>query len=261
METECQKRRDEVTTLQTRLDHLQKDSQGWRADLEEREDQIHNLEARLKDREAALKEAGESRERLNVLVNGVTEARKDADASSIMSSVSSVQKQDNPIETQLVELQRTHAAILKDYEQVSYDYKAALREIAELKLELEEAKVNASIPPSRLSESPERPAEVGSHRRRMTRGMSKDGLDVQSNGTGRRLFYRQAVSTESLHARYVFDTRIYGFMYSFEVSGRCRNLYRSRRSCPRPGRAKPLSQVTALVVPSLCLLIRAPRCR
>ena len=107
------------------------------------------------------------------------------------------------METQLLELQRTHAATLADLADVSNKYQEAIRDIADLQSQLQEAKVNASLPPSRLSESPERPTEVTSPRRRMARGMSKDGIDVQTNGSGRRLMYRQAASVESLHSRYV----------------------------------------------------------
>ncbi len=190
--------------MQSRLENLQKDSQGWRGDLEEREAQIQRLEARLKEREAALQDTGETRERLGGIVSDVTEARKNLEVASIRSDVSSISEQDNSIETQLVALQQTHTATLTDLSSVSAKYRDALREIADLAAQLEEAKVNASIPPTRLSESPERPTEVASPRRRMTRGMSKDGLDVQYNGTGRRLLYRQAASAESLHARYAY---------------------------------------------------------
>ena len=201
LESECERREHELTTLQSRLEHLQRDAQGWRTDLEEREDQVHRLEAKLREREAALREAGEARERLSGMVKEVTAVRQDVDASSIRSGISGV-SQDYQSESQYLELQRTHAATLADLADVSNKYQESIRDIADLQLQLQEAKVNASIPPSRLSESPERPTEVSSPRRRMTRGMSKDGLDAQSNGTGRRLVYRQAVSVESLHQRY-----------------------------------------------------------
>ena len=200
LEAECEKRSNEVAALQTRLEHIQRDAQGWRTNLEEREDQIHRLEGRLKEREAALKEAGEARQRLSVLVEEVSAARKDAETISVHSGISTLD-QESATERQLLELQRTHAATLADLANTSSKYQEAIRDIADLQHQLHEAKVNASLPPSRVSESPERPAEVSSPRRRTARGMSRDTLDVQTNG--RRMMYnRQAISTESLHGRY-----------------------------------------------------------
>lgn len=199
LEEECEARREDVKALQNRLEQLQRDGQGWRTDLEEREKKIQKMEAELKEREEALKAMAENRERLGAIVNDVSEARKNLEVASIKSEVSSVHSYDNSLEEQLVALQQTHTATLADLSSVSAKYRDALREIADLAAQLQEAKVNASIPPTPLSESPERPAEVSSPRRRMTRGMSKDGLDGPL--TGRRLQYRQAASTESLHGR------------------------------------------------------------
>jgi DNA repair exonuclease SbcCD ATPase subunit len=205
LEEECESRRADVRALQSRLEQLQRDGQGWRTDLEEREKKVQTLEAQLKEREEALKAAAETRERLGAIVNGVSEARKNLEVASIKSDASSIHsvmtESENPIESQLVALQQTHTATLADLSSVSAKYRDALREIADLAAQLQEAKVNASIPPTPSSESPERPTEVASPRRRMTRGMSKDGLDVPLNGTGRRLHFRQAHSTESLHGK------------------------------------------------------------
>ncbi|EKM55284.1 uncharacterized protein PHACADRAFT_184096 [Phanerochaete carnosa HHB-10118-sp] len=201
LEEECEARREDVKILQSRLEQLQRDGQGWRTDLEEREKKIQRMEAELKEREESLKAMAENRERLGVIVSDVSEARKNLEVASITSDTSSVHGSENLLEEQLVALQQTHTATLADLSSVSAKYRDALREIADLAAQLQEAKVNASIPPTPLSESPERPTEVSSPRRRMTRGMSKDGLDGPLAGTGRRLHYRQAVSTESLHAR------------------------------------------------------------
>ena len=201
LEEECEARRADVRTLQTRLEQMQQDGEGWRSDLDEREKKITRMEAELKEREEALKTTAETRDRLGVIVNDVSAARKNLEVASINSEVSSVHESDDSAESQLVALQQTHTATLADLSSVSAKYRDALREIADLAAQLHEAKVNASIPPTPLSESPERPTEVTSPRRRMTRGMSKDGHDGPLNGTGRRLLYRHAVSTESLHAR------------------------------------------------------------
>lgn len=203
LEQECEARRADVRALQSRLERLQQDGQEWRTDLEQREKKIQRMEAELKEREAALKATADTRDRLGVIVNDVSEARKNLEVASIKSDASSIHESESSVDSQLVALQQTHTATLADLSSVTAKYRDALREIADLAAQLQEAKVNASIPPTPLSESPERPTEVTSPRRRMTRGMSKDGIDAPLNGTGRRLLYRQAASTESLHGRSV----------------------------------------------------------
>lgn len=201
LETECEARNAEVKSLSLRLENLQKDGQSWKSDLEERERKIERLETDLREREATLKAAAESRERLGTIMNDVSEARRNLEVASTKSEVSSINEPENPAESQLVALQQTHTATLADLSSVTAKYRDALREIADLAAQLQEAKVNASIPPTPLSESPERPAELPSPRRRLARGTSRDGLDLQMNGTGKRLLFRQAASTESLQGR------------------------------------------------------------
>ena len=79
-------------------------------------------------------------------------------------------------------------------------YRDSLREIADLAAQLQEAKVNGPAPIREdVSETADPAPETPSPpRRRMTRG-AKD--EPQVNGQGRRLFFRQAASTESLHSR------------------------------------------------------------
>ena len=205
-EQECEARRAEVVTLEARLDNIRRDGEGWRNDLEEREKKIQRMEAELREREEALKVAAETRDRLGAIVNGVSEARKTLEVSSAASTkseVSSIHSLDDHLESQLVALQQTHTATLADLSSVTAKYRDALREIADLAAQLQEAKVNASIPPTPLSESPDRPAEAHSPRRRMVRGVSKDGLEGQHNGTSRRILYKHPASMDSLHSRYV----------------------------------------------------------
>ncbi|KAI0345257.1 kinesin-domain-containing protein [Trametopsis cervina] len=204
LEADCEARREEVRLLEARLENIQRDGEGWRSDLEEREQKIQKMEAELREREEALKVAAETRERLGIIVNDVSEARKNLEVASIASNkseVSSINEPENTAEAQLIALQQTHTATLADLSSVSAKYRDALREIADLAAQLQEAKVNASIPPTPLSESPERPAEASSPRRRMVRGASRDGADVQFNGSSRRLLYRHPASMESLHTR------------------------------------------------------------
>lgn len=206
LESECETRRAEVKALEERLDSIRRDGEGWRNDLEQREKKIQKMEAELREREEALKATADTRERLGVIVNGVSEARRNLEVSSAASTkseVSSINELDDPVESQLIALQQTHTATLADLSSVSAKYRDALREIADLAAQLQEAKVNASIPPTPLSESPERPTEAHSPRRRMVRGASKDGLEGQHNGSSRRILYKHPASMDSLHSRYV----------------------------------------------------------
>ncbi|KAL4248822.1 TRAFAC class myosin-kinesin ATPase superfamily protein [Abortiporus biennis] len=212
LEQEAQRRRNEAEALQLRLESLTQDGQNWRNDLEERERKVRALELKMEEWETKRKEAGEQRERLGDLVDEVAKARKNLEAgvaskvnesSQTPSEVSSIHEADDSLESQLVALQQTHTATLADLSSVSAKYRDALREIADLAAQLQEAKVNAPTPLSELSESPERPSGEGlpiSPRRRPSRGFS-NGPDLPINGSGRRLFFRQAASAESLHAR------------------------------------------------------------
>ncbi|KAL6298424.1 hypothetical protein BKA93DRAFT_830711 [Sparassis latifolia] len=200
LESECERRRQEAEVLQSRLESLKQDGQSWRTDLEERERKVHALELKMEEWLAKKKEAGEGRERLADLADEVAKARKDLEGASPTKTVSSAAgsfvELDGSIESQLVALQQTHTATLADLSSVSEKYRDALREIADLAAQLQEAKVNALLPPS---ETPERTVEF-SPRRRMTRGMSRDGVETPVNGAGKRLFFRQAASVESLHS-------------------------------------------------------------
>ncbi|CAL1705613.1 unnamed protein product [Somion occarium] len=207
LEQECQRRRDEAEAFQARLEALTQDGQSWRSDLEERERKVRALEQKMAEWEAKKKEASQDRDRLGGLVDEVAKARKDLEVASAASSIlapsetSSINESDRSLEAQLLSLQQTHTATLADLSSVTAKYRDSLREIADLAAQLQEAKVNAPTPLSELSESPESSSEASLPRRRLARGTSKDGLDVQYNGTGRRLFFRQAASVESLHSR------------------------------------------------------------
>ncbi len=215
LEKESERRREEVEILQSRLDTLTQDGQGWRTDLEEREKKVRALELKMEEWEAKRKEAGEDRERLGELADEVARARKHLEAESPIKSngisraaseASSINEPENLMESQLVALQQTHTATLADLSSVTSKYRDALREIADLAAQLQEAKMTAPTPRSELSElseSPERSnSEAPSPRRRLARGPSREALAVQLHPAGgRRLLFRQAASTESLHAR------------------------------------------------------------
>lgn len=210
LEQECERRRAEAEVLQSRLDALLRDGESWRTDLEERERKVRELEGKMGEWEARKKEADEDRHRLNELVGEVAKARKDLEAKSITPSLRSAASSDTlgsksqlngvgPAEEQLISLQQTHTATLADLSSVTAKYHDALREIADLAAQLEEAKVNAPLAPS---ESEDRPADL-SPRRRMGR-ITKESGEILVNGHSatRRGFSRHhAASSESLSSR------------------------------------------------------------
>ena len=252
LERECDKRRSQAEALEARLESLKLDGESWRTDLEEREAKVRELEQKMADWEVKMQAANEERERLNELASEVAKAKKELEASPLKSNgattngtttnganseVSSLHENESSVESQLVALQQTHTATLADLSSVTVKYRDALREIADLAAQLQEAKVNA--PPT-----PPETGEISPGRRRMQRSRDQE----PSSASGRRLFFRNAASSESLHSRYVLAKLIGVFLISRQ-SDRSRNLYRSRRSYPRPDRAKPLRPVTGQVAP------------
>lgn len=237
LEAECERRREEVGVLKARLEALKADGDGWRTDLEERERKVKELEEKMGEWERRKSEAGEARARLGTVVGEVAEARKSLqldlragangattppeDIETPLASVAVVPDAadkhpdgppaadvDSQLQSQLVALQQTHTATLADLSAVSAKYRDALREISDLAAQIQEAKLagaaTEAAPESPTQETPiERLPEAPPFRRRMTNGRSRESSngEPQYNSAGRRLFFRQAASAESLHGR------------------------------------------------------------
>ncbi|KAI0256455.1 kinesin [Lactifluus subvellereus] len=206
LELECERRRDEARVLQERLEALKKDGQSWRTDLEERERKVHELEAKMEEWQTKKKEAGEAWERLGGVADSVQAERKrlevdlaktSSSGSSSLSVASTPREPELFLENQLVALQQAHTATLADLSTVTAKYRDALREISDLAAQIQEAKLSNAT----FADSPERSVDLSSHRRRMTGGRLKESNESSLNSAGRRHFFRQAASTESLHSR------------------------------------------------------------
>ncbi|KAH7889542.1 kinesin-domain-containing protein [Phlebopus sp. FC_14] len=208
LENQSERRREEAASLQTRLDSLQQDGTRWRTDLEERERKVKDLELRMEEWERKKKEAKEDRARLGGMVGEVEQAKRsfeDLNGANVNGSSASSSGMNTPItvdltvENQLVALQQTHAATLADLSSVSAKYRNALQEIADLAAQIQEAKLaNPTIPELSALET----TDIPSFRRRMTSAKSRESLaESQYDVPARRLFFRQAASAESLHAR------------------------------------------------------------
>ncbi|KIK61893.1 hypothetical protein GYMLUDRAFT_243060 [Collybiopsis luxurians FD-317 M1] len=232
LEKEAEKRQEEVQVLQARLESLRQDSESWRNDLEQREAKVRELEIKIEEWEKKRQDAGDARIRLGAVVDEVAAARRslEMDLSSSGSSspikelsegevlgahpsingrnkgdstgASSPSLVDPSIQKEFEALQQTHNATLADLSSMSTKYRDALREISDLAAQIQELKLaNATSPESVAdttdSERPEKPVV----KRRMTSGRLREASEPQYNTGGRRLFFKQAASTESLHSR------------------------------------------------------------
>jgi kinesin family protein 4/21/27 len=208
LETECDRRRDEAELLQSRLDILRQDGESWRTDLETRERKVRELEQKMEEWERKRKDAGEERLRLGSVVGEVAQARKSLEVlgfngstSSSVSGASTPNTADHSLESQLVALRQIHTATLADLSSVTAKYRDALREISDLAAQIQEAKFN-TVP---VAESPAVDlqmdiSEIPPFRRRVN-PRTREITEPQVNSPSRRLFFRQAISAESLHSR------------------------------------------------------------
>lgn len=221
LEQDCERRRAEAELLQTRLDTLRQDGENWRTDLEERERKVKELEQKMLEWEQKKKEAGDARIRLGSVAGEVAQARRSLEVglsnapklndiampippSGSTSEDTTTSKVNVSLENQLIALQQTHTATLADLSSVSAKYRDALREISDLAAQIQEAKLsNLNVAENPILESPttERPVEIPPFRRRMAGPRSRESSEPQVNSAGRRLFFRQAASAESLHTR------------------------------------------------------------
>lgn len=218
LEDDLASRQAQVEDLQMRMDRLTTDSDEWRASLEAREARVTELEEKLKEWEARKQAAAEDRERLGNLVDGVAKARQSLDIEvARVQNGTAEETKDTPAETaptkeqsdlqaQFVALQETHTATLADLSAVSAKYRDALREISDLAAQIAEAKLNSPPDSDPMADSPApiyETASVGRRRgvlRRPT-GEAIDSVGSTGSASSRRLFFRQAASAESLHAR------------------------------------------------------------
>ncbi|KAK0496881.1 kinesin domain-containing protein [Armillaria luteobubalina] len=238
LEREVDRRRDEVESLQTRLQVIRQDGEGWRNDLEERERKVRELETKMQEWERKRKDAGDTRARLGNVVDEVTHARRSLDVDlknaapalqvngeseedpdhvngtslaaleASPSSSASVTPQesaesDQSLHNQFIALQQTHTATLADLSSVTSKYRDALREISDLAAQIQEAKLSNSVSGEPLADSPtttDKSMELSPMRRRIA-SRQREASEPQYNAAGRRLFFRQAASAESLHSR------------------------------------------------------------
>ncbi|KAJ3842253.1 kinesin domain-containing protein [Lentinula raphanica] len=231
LEKQSEQRQEEVQILQARLEALRQDGDNWRSDLEQREAKVRELEIKMEEWEKKRQDAGDARLRLGSVADEVAAARRslqmdlstpgsspskefsESDAFSTAEPISNgiTSSPDSPIspttdpalQKELIALQQTHNATLADLSSVTTKYRDALREISDLAAQIQEVKLASAAGSESVADitdserAPERPVV----RRRMTSGRLRETSEAQYNTGGRRLFFRQAASTESLHSR------------------------------------------------------------
>ena len=247
LELDCERRQDEARVLQERLEGLKKDGQSWRTDLEERERKVRELEAKMEEWKEKKKEAGEAWDRLDGVASEVQQERKRLEfdlakaggsGSNSVSGTSTPGEPESGLEIHLVTLQQAHTATLADLSSVTAKYRDALREISDLAAQIQEAKLGNPA----LTDSPERSVDLGSHKRRVTSGRSKESSETPLNSASRRHFFRQAASTESLHSRHVLSDYVTEHVPINCLAGRSPSRFRYRRNYHQRVRAKLPSQ-------------------
>ncbi|KAG1891461.1 kinesin-domain-containing protein [Suillus subluteus] len=240
LESDCERRREE-------------DGASWRTDLEERERKVKELEQKMEAWERKRKEANEDRIRLGDVVGEVELAKRSLESLNggstkvnfpSTSGASTPAAVDLSVENQLVALRQTHAATLTDLSSVSKKYQDALQEIADLAAQIQEAKLsNPTIPETSAVDKVDTPP----FRRRMTSTKSRDGLaEPVYDAAGRRLFFRQAASVDSLHGRYVSNVR----SRETSISSHGSSGSVSHSPSHRPNLSISLSSVTGASTPS-----------
>ncbi|KAG7448233.1 kinesin-3 [Guyanagaster necrorhizus] len=235
LEREVERRRDEVESLQSRLQVIRQDGEAWRNDLEDRERKVRELEMKMQEWERKKKDAGDTRVRLGSVVDEVALARRSLDidlknaapslqvngefeeipdhvsgtslaaleASPSSSAPVTPAETDQSLHHQFIALQQTHTATLADLSSVTAKYRDALREISDLAAQIQEAKLSNSVSSESFGDSPtttDKSMELSPMRRRIG-SRTREANEPQYNAAGRRLFFRQAASAESLHSR------------------------------------------------------------
>lgn len=244
IEAEMSAKDEAIASLQGRLDVFlreHEDTANWKADLEERELRVQELERKMEEWEKVRADTSNERQRLSSKVQEVAQARQSLEAEvnnhlpngmdalvpiahlippSPTTSTHTVKADDgsepHPSQRELSALQLTHSDTLVELEEVSSKYRDALREISDLATQLAEAKMHSEDSSEVGSESGNirpMPRSPAGGRRALVRRGTVEGLSALSipsspatpttPPTARRHLFRHAASTEGLHTRYL----------------------------------------------------------
>ncbi|CAE6447398.1 unnamed protein product [Rhizoctonia solani] len=201
-----------VETLRAEREAERKDREEWSKILEAREKKVEELETRMAEVEKMRTELQSERERLGNAVGGVERARRSIEFTAPATNGSG----DALVAEELEQLRKQHADTLQELNTVNSRYQDALHDISDLYAQINEAKFQAighqppPVPPLPSTE-PSSADELRSpptptfRRRAGSRAALDSPVSRPSRGTEspsqKRLFFRQAASSESLHAR------------------------------------------------------------
>ncbi|QRV88006.1 kinesin motor domain protein [Ceratobasidium sp. AG-Ba] len=211
-----------VQTLRAEREAERKDRDEWVKMLEARERKVEALESRMGEVERERVWLAAERERLNGVVGGVEKARRSLEAEGVNGINGS--GNETPFMTpateipapglgfpgdaaEVEELRKQHAATLDELNTVNARYQDALRDISDLYAQINEAKLqqNGSMddkdPPAGGLEVDTNGVNPGSTTPTSFRRRAGSRTAAESPGGSRRLFFRHAASSESLHTR------------------------------------------------------------
>ncbi|KAJ1309167.1 hypothetical protein OPQ81_004838 [Rhizoctonia solani] len=202
-----------VESLRAEREAERKDRDEWSKILEAREKKVEELETRMAEVEKMRAELQSERERLGNAVGGVERARRSIEFTSPATNGSD---DAGIITEELEQLRKKHAETLQELNAVNSRYQDALHDISDLYAQINEAKLQAinqpsPVPPlptneSNGTEEPRNTPTPTSRRRAGSRAALESPVSLRpSRGADspgqKRLFFRQAASSESLHAR------------------------------------------------------------
>ncbi|QRW16483.1 kinesin motor domain protein [Rhizoctonia solani] len=201
-----------VESLRAEREAERRDRNEWSKMLEAREKKVEELETRMADVEKMRAELQSERERLGNAVGGVERARRSIE---FVSPAINGSGESSIVSEELEQLRKKHAETLQDLNAVNSRYQDALHDISDLYAQINEAKLQAvanqappvpPLPPTETNGAGEEPRSPPTRRRAGSRAAlespslrpSRTGADSPSQ---KRLFFRHAASSESLHAR------------------------------------------------------------
>ncbi|KAI6132008.1 kinesin domain-containing protein [Pisolithus croceorrhizus] len=213
LESEGERRREEVEMLQSRLENFKSDGENWRTDLEERGEE----------------KAGEDRARLGSVIGEVEHAKRSLE--DLTTTKNGISNPPSGVQTP-----------------TKIDLSATLTDLASVSAKSK--KLSSLIQLSH--ESPAENVEIPTFRRKVTASRSREALGdpAQLDASGKRHFFRQAASSDSLHSESLSPS----VSLSQELS-----LARSRRiSGSSHGTSSPISQSPSIHHSNLSISLSSP---
>jgi chromosome segregation ATPase len=201
-------REGEIKELQQKLAYMRGDEQGWRFDLEAREDKLRAVEAELQQWQGKGVPFTSQKDKHGLEIPDGTEtptSKSDLSVNGDAPIVVNGSISEAQLEDKLRLLQEQHSATVAQLADVSTKYREALHEISDLaaqlkEYQLQESSVRATAPD--VAVDGEIPVTT-KRRPSASRKASEDLTGTSPVAAAKRNFFKAAASTDSLRARYV----------------------------------------------------------